>query len=228
MVTHNWWHQALFALDLDRRRRGAGASTTTHVWGEVQGLQPGPGQRGVAAGARGTRRRRRRRSLAGPGRPPGAPRQHDHVLPFLDLQYLYGLARAGRTGSGAGAGWPASSSTRGACRRAATPRVWQRVCVPAAPRPAGARAPATGQTAVEALGQALPRLLEIGGSHAQRDLFAQVHLDALVRERPARRRAEPAAAAGAGAARIEAPEAPGAAALRRARLARGRGNFFWS
>ena len=31
------------------------------------------------------------------------------------------------------------------------------------------------------LGHALPRLLEIGGSHAQRDLFAQIHLDALVR-----------------------------------------------
>ena len=28
---------------------------------------------------------------------------------------------------------------------------------------------------------ALPRLLEIGGSHAQRDLFEQVYLDALVR-----------------------------------------------
>jgi predicted Zn-dependent protease len=27
----------------------------------------------------------------------------------------------------------------------------------------------------------LPRLLEIGGSHAQRDLFAQIHLDALMR-----------------------------------------------
>ena len=35
--------------------------------------------------------------------------------------------------------------------------------------------------AVEHLGQALPRLAEIGGSHAQRDLFAQVHLDALLR-----------------------------------------------
>ena len=42
---------------------------------------------------------------------------------------------------------------------------------------------ATGDwaTAVEALGHALPRLVEIGGSHAQRDLFAQMHLDALVR-----------------------------------------------
>ena len=28
---------------------------------------------------------------------------------------------------------------------------------------------------------ALPRLIEIGGSHAQRDLFEQVNLDALIR-----------------------------------------------
>jgi len=34
---------------------------------------------------------------------------------------------------------------------------------------------------VEALGQALPRLQQIGGSHAQRDLFEQIHLDALMR-----------------------------------------------
>jgi hypothetical protein len=37
------------------------------------------------------------------------------------------------------------------------------------------------KTAVEALGHALPRMVEVGGSHAQRDLFAQVHLDALVK-----------------------------------------------
>jgi hypothetical protein len=35
--------------------------------------------------------------------------------------------------------------------------------------------------AVQELGSALPRLMEIGGSHAQRDLFEQIHLDALVR-----------------------------------------------
>jgi hypothetical protein len=35
--------------------------------------------------------------------------------------------------------------------------------------------------AIEGLGVALPRMIEIGGSHAQRDLFEQVYLDALVR-----------------------------------------------
>ena len=35
--------------------------------------------------------------------------------------------------------------------------------------------------AIEGLGQALPQLQTIGGSHAQRDLFEQLHLDALLR-----------------------------------------------
>jgi hypothetical protein len=35
--------------------------------------------------------------------------------------------------------------------------------------------------AADQLGVALPRLLEIGGSHAQRDLFEQVHIDALLK-----------------------------------------------
>ena len=47
----------------------------------------------------------------------------------------------------------------------------------------GLRAHARGDIpgALEGLGLALPRLIEIGGSHAQRDLFEQVYLDALVR-----------------------------------------------
>jgi len=34
---------------------------------------------------------------------------------------------------------------------------------------------------VDELGIALPRLLEIGGSHAQRDLFEQIYIDALIK-----------------------------------------------
>ena len=57
---------------------------------------------------------------------------------------------------------------------------WERVCVPAA---RGLLAHARGDfaAAIEGLGSALPRLVEIGGSHAQRDLFEQLYLDALVK-----------------------------------------------
>ena len=74
---------------------------------------------------------------------------------------------------------PAWSITPRTCR-ARWRRAWQRVCIPAS-RGLLAHARGDWQGALEGLGAALPRLLEIGGSHAQRDLFAQVHLDAMVK-----------------------------------------------
>jgi len=64
--------------------------------------------------------------------------------------------------------------------RPSTRAAWQRVCVPAAH---GLVAHARGDlaAAIEGLGTALPRMIEIGGSHAQRDLFEQLYLAALVR-----------------------------------------------
>ena len=105
-----------------------------------------------------------------------AARTADQVLPFLDMQYLLGLARAGRP--------EADTLMRHIAQRAAAAgddeRAWRDVCLPAS---RGLLAWARGEhaAAVQHLGHALPRLLEIGGSHAQRDLFAQIHLDALVR-----------------------------------------------
>jgi hypothetical protein len=104
-------------------------------------------------------------------------RQHDHVLPFLDLQYLYGLARAGQ--------WQAVQQLLASmqCHADAQvhPRlraVWQAVCLPAA---RGVLAHAQGQygQAAQQLGPVSPRLVETGGSHAQRDLFSQLYWSAL-------------------------------------------------
>jgi len=58
--------------------------------------------------------------------------------------------------------------------------IWPRVCLPAS-RGLVAHAEGRYADAIDELGSALPRMMEIGGSHAQRDLFAQIHLDALVR-----------------------------------------------
>jgi hypothetical protein len=93
------------------------------------------------------------------------------------MQYLYGLARAGR----AEADILMDNIERHAARAPDDAKAaWQRVCVPAS---RGLLAHARGEyaRAVDELGQALPRLAQVGGSHAQRDLFAQVRLDALVR-----------------------------------------------
>jgi hypothetical protein len=103
-------------------------------------------------------------------------RVHDHVLPFLDLQYLYGLARAGRAEANSMLG-----SIEAHCMGIVSiDNVWLRVCLPAS-RGLVAHAQGRYAQAAEALGTALPGLLQIGGRPAQTDRVAQVHLDALAR-----------------------------------------------
>ena len=173
MLTHNWWHTALFALEFDRPDEVL-ALYDQQVWGvardysqdqigavsllarlELAGVDVGPRWQDVANHL--------------------TKRCVDLVLPFLDLQYLYGLARAGR---------PQADTLLAHIETHAlqpqTPAVWREVALPAA---RGLRAHARGEhaLAVRELGSALPRMLEVGGSHAQRDLFEQIHLDALVR-----------------------------------------------
>lgn len=175
MYTHNWWHLALFLIELGRGGEAL-AVYDRHCWGvvkdysqdqigavsllarlELAGAEVGDRWQDVAA------------YLAG--------RTQDQVLPFLDLQYLYGLARAGRPEADA-----LLHAIEAFAPRApeATRAAWQHVAVPAAHGLlAHARGDAAG--AVAQLGAALPRMVEIGGSHAQRELFEQIYLDALLR-----------------------------------------------
>lgn len=176
MVTHNWWHQALFALDLGRPEEVL-AIYDDHVWGEVKAYS----QDQVNAVSLLARLELAGVDVGDRWEDVGAhlaQRAHDHVLRFLDLHYLYGLARSGRIEQARS--WLASIETHAAQRTGVEAVVWQRVCVPAA-RGLLAHACGDWKTAVEALGHALPRMVEVGGSHAQRDLFSQMHLDALVK-----------------------------------------------
>jgi hypothetical protein len=174
MDTHNWWHQALFALELDQADEVL-ALYDGQVWGVAKAytqdqinavsLLARMDLAGIDVGDRW-------QDLAGYL----AARTADQVLPFLDMQYLLGLARAGRP--------EADTLLRNieakASRADTSDAAWRDVCLPAS---RGLLAWARGQHAValRELGQALPRLLETGGSHAQRDLFSQIHLDAMVR-----------------------------------------------
>jgi hypothetical protein len=176
MVTHNWWHQALFALDLDHGDEVL-AIYDRHVWAEVKEYS----QDQVNAVSLLARMELAGMNVGNRWHELGdylERRAYDHVLPFLDLQYLYGLARAGR--DAAAKEWLTSLERHALSVQGDEAVMWQRVCVPAA---RGLLAHATGdwKTTVEALGHALPRMIEIGGSHAQRDLFSQVHLDALLK-----------------------------------------------
>ena len=173
MHTHNWWHLALFYLSRDRMA-DALAVYDTHVWGREKDYsqdQIGAASllarmefAGVDVGARW-------QDVADHVAKRGA----DTTSPFLALQYLFALERAQRP--------EAATLLEAIETRAATPAhdrlAWEEVALPVA---RGIAAHARGEAALAArlLGRALPRLQEIGGSHAQRDFFEQIHLDALI------------------------------------------------
>jgi tetratricopeptide (TPR) repeat protein len=176
MYTHNWWHLALFLIDLDRSDEAL-ALYDSRVWGvwkefsedqiNAVSLLARLELRGVDVGARWL-------DVASYLK----PRLHEHFSPFLDLQYLYGLARAGE--QSAVTEMLASLEDRAEQAKPAEREGWADCAVPAAH---GLAAHAKGDYADAArlLGQAMPHLQPIGGSIAQRALFGAIHLDALMR-----------------------------------------------
>ncbi|RPH44557.1 MAG: tetratricopeptide repeat protein [Burkholderiales bacterium] len=174
MVTHNWWHLALFLVEGERLDEAL-ALHDARVWGVCPDYSQDQvnavsllARIELAGGDVGSRWQ----ALA----PWLVPRAHDHVQPFLDLHYLYGLARADRPEAQT---LLASLEAHGHRAPAALREAWLRVAVPAG-RGLLAHARGDAEGAVQGLGEALPRLVEIGGSHAQRDLFEQVFVDALM------------------------------------------------
>jgi tetratricopeptide (TPR) repeat protein len=176
MYTHNWWHLALFLIDLDRADEAL-ALYDQRVWGvwkefcedqinavslltrlELRGLDVGNRWTDLAVFLK--------------------PRLHEHYSPFLDLQYLYGLARAGERG--AVTEMLASLEERAENARPFEREAWGDCAVPMAH---GLAAHAVGDHAEAAplLGRAMPHVQSIGGSIAQRAPFGAIHLDALMR-----------------------------------------------
>jgi len=177
MFTHNWWHLAVVMIDqgetdailefYDRNIWG--------VWKEYSQDQVGAVSllarlelAGVDVGERWSDVGEYLKN-----------RVHDHVQPFLTIQYLYGLARAGLPAADA-----MMKSVR-AFASSAPPLVrsrWSEIAVPAC-EALLAHARGDYEKAARLLGPILTRMMEIGGSHAQRDLFDQIWIDALIRDR---------------------------------------------
>lgn len=175
MHSHNWWHLALFYISTGRTDDLLKAYDT-HVWGlakdysqdqvgavsllarmEFAGINVGDRWNDVADHI--------------------AKRGADTVSPFLTLQYLYALGRTGR---------PEAEALLHAIEARAEDTTqhdhaaWRDVALWAA-HGIAAHAAGDDDDAIRFLSKALPRLAETGGSHAQRDLFEQIHLDALIR-----------------------------------------------
>jgi tetratricopeptide (TPR) repeat protein len=176
MYTHNWWHLALFLIDLDRTGEALDLFDT-RVWGvdkdfsedqinaisllariELHGTDVGDRWSDVARHVK--------------------PRIAENFTPFLDLQYLYGLARAGETS--AVTELLANIEDRAERATPSEREAWMDCAVPAGH---GLVAHARGDHAEAAryLGQALPHLTTIGGSIAQRGLFTAIRLDAMMK-----------------------------------------------
>jgi hypothetical protein len=172
MYTHNWWHKALFHISLGDQSAVFDAYDN-HVWG----IEPTYSQDQVGAVSLLARMEiagldvgNRWHELAKHLR----PRARDTIQPFLTLQYLYGLARAdfAEARTLLQAIEDKASSTDAFDRL-----VWRDVALPAA-RGVYAHARRDWANAARNLAIANPRMTEIGGSHAQRDLFGQILLDA--------------------------------------------------
>ena len=124
--THNWWHLALFHLEL-----GDDAAALRLYDQEVWGVDKTYAQDQVGAVSLLAR-------LELSGMAVGerwaelaehlAPRVADQVQPFLDMQYLYGLARAGRPEAQA---LMINVERFAAQAPLAVREAWQRVAVPA-------------------------------------------------------------------------------------------------
>ena len=175
MYTHLWWHQALFLIDLDRTDEAL-TLFDKRVWGvdkefsedqinaisllarlELHGVDVGPRWADIATYLK--------------------PRLHEHFSPFLDLQYLYGLARAGE--QSAVTEMLASLEDRAEQAKLDEREAWADCAVPAA-HGLAAHAKGDHSDAARLLGQAVLHLQPIGGSIAQRALFGAIHLDALM------------------------------------------------
>lgn len=175
MHSHNWWHLALFYISAGRTDDLL-AAYDTHVWGlskdysqdqvgavsllarmEFAGVNVGDRWQDVADHV--------------------AKRGADTTSPFLTLQYLYALGRTQRA--------EAETLLSAIEKRAEDTaqhdhQTWADVAIWAA-HGIAAHAAQDYDDTIRFLGKALPRLAECGGSHAQRDLFEQIHLDALIK-----------------------------------------------
>ncbi|BAY78917.1 hypothetical protein NIES25_53960 (plasmid) [Nostoc linckia NIES-25] len=176
---HLWWHTSLYYLDIENFAKVV-EIYDTRIWGRAK-KDSGREQinaialllrlelRGVDVGSRW-------QELADYLQ----PRIHERVLAFLDLQYIYALVRGGKED------WAAQmlESMQHHAEKVLpyARRTWADIGVPAAK---GMIAYARGdlKEAIAQLEPVLPELQSTGGSHAQRDLFEQIYLDALIRQR---------------------------------------------
>lgn len=172
---HNWWHLAVFHTDAEEYDAALNIfdSRLWGVWPEFSQEQIGAismlwrlEMRGVDVGDRWS-----------PIAKKVMERELEHVQPFLDLHYIFAIARAGRQDHVDE--FLASMEAHSARRDDYWRPVWTDVALPAA-RAIADYAADRNERAYTQMKDVMPRLQAIGGSHAQRDVFVQTWIDVLL------------------------------------------------
>lgn len=191
--THNWWHVALYYLDQENFAKALNIYDN-EIWGratkdsaqchldaialllrlELRGVDVGDRWRWIGNYV--------------------VDHIHDHVLPLIDVQFIYALVRSGHEDKAQEMlqSIQAYVETTKLAQDPDSQLTWANVTLPIAGGML-AHAVKDWSAAVADLGAATPHLHRIGGSHAQRDLFEQVYIDALIQSgeyRSARNRME--------------------------------------
>lgn len=177
MFTHNWWHTAVLHIALGQPARAlelfderVWGVRKTHVQDQINAISLL--SRLDMHGLGDTDRRWR--DIARHVR----QRIHDHVNGFLDLHFIYALARAGD--SDAVCDMLASMARHAAISGGARGALWATVAVPAA-RGLVAYAEGAPITAGRLLAPVLYQLGALGGSTAQQGWFQQIYFDCTLR-----------------------------------------------
>lgn len=174
MHSHNWWHLGLFYIS-QGRTNDLLQTYDTHIWGlskDYSQDQVGAVSLLARMEFAGVNVQHRWQDVTDHIAKRGA----DTVSPFLTLQYLYALGRSQRS---EGEVLLKAIEDRAQDDTQHDHVVWRDVVIWAA-HGIAAHAARDWEDAIRFLGKALPRLSEAGGSHAQRDLFEQIYLDALI------------------------------------------------
>lgn len=167
LYSHNWWHIALYYLEQENYQKVV-SLYDTQIWERANKQSPKDQVGAISLllrlELRGVNVGNRWQSII----PYLYSRIDEHALAFQDLHYVYALAKAGHTG------WVnqmlQSMQYHALSINPFLQRSWLEVAIPAA-RGMVAHAKGDFNTAVTELKLVLPRLHEIGGSHAQRVLF---------------------------------------------------------
>ncbi len=173
LYTHNWWHIALYYLKRKEISQVL-ALYDTKIWGRAD-KESSKDQIGAISLLL-------RLELSGVDvgdrwQAMGVyliPRIHEHALPFQDIHYVYALERSGQAERVTGMLWSMQAHANNSLPY--IQKTWLEVATPAA-QGMVAHAKGEWEKAIARLKPILPRLYEIGGSHAQCQLFEQVYYD---------------------------------------------------